>query len=178
MQSYWMQMTDTATELEVRDVPVPEPGPGQLLVRIRAASLNRGEFLRGHGTHGKPGTWKAIGNEAAGEVVAAGAQARGFRAGDRVMGRCSGGFAEYALMESAEAMAVPPGVSFEEASAIPLVYLVAGMLEPFSLNNVAPWAVALRDAGADVVMTERVGSHGDAFWTEEFPLMAAWAFGH
>ena len=35
----------------------------------------------------------------------------------------------------------------------------------------------LRDAGADVVMTERVGSHGDASWTEEFPLVVAWAFG-
>src|SRR2546427_342331 len=35
---------------------------------------------------------------------------------------------------------------------------------------------ALRDAGADVVMSERVGSHGDAFWQEEFPLMVAWAF--
>ena len=38
-------------------------------------------------------------------------------------------------------------------------------------------AIALRDAGADVVMTERVGSHGDAFWSAEFPLMVAWAFG-
>lgn len=36
-------------------------------------------------------------------------------------------------------------------------------------------AEALRDAGADVVMTERAGSHGDAFWREELPLMVAWA---
>jgi hypothetical protein len=35
----------------------------------------------------------------------------------------------------------------------------------------------LRDAGADVVMTERVGAHGGAFWREEFPLMVAWASG-
>lgn len=34
-----------------------------------------------------------------------------------------------------------------------------------------------RDAGADVVMTERVGSHGGAFWQEEFPVMVSWAFG-
>ena len=60
---------------------------------------------------------------------------------------------------------------------LPRVYLVAGTLEPFFLENATRWAVALRDAGADVVMTERVGSHGDAFWSEEFPLMAAWAFG-
>jgi enterochelin esterase-like enzyme len=60
---------------------------------------------------------------------------------------------------------------------LPRAYLVAGTLEPFFLKNATRWAVALRDAGADVVMTERVGSHGGAFWKEEFPLMVAWAFG-
>jgi hypothetical protein len=44
------------------------------------------------------------------------------------------------------------------------------------LENARRWAIALRGAGAEVVMTERVGSHGDAFWREEFPLMVAWAF--
>jgi enterochelin esterase-like enzyme len=62
-------------------------------------------------------------------------------------------------------------------SSIPRAYLVAGTLEPFFLQNATRWADALRYAGADVVMTERVGSHGDAFWREEFPLMVAWAFG-
>ena len=46
-----------------------------------------------------------------------------------------------------------------------------------SSSNATRWATALRDAGADVVMTERVGSHGGAFWREELPLMVAWAFG-
>ena len=62
-------------------------------------------------------------------------------------------------------------------SSLPRVYLVAGTLEPFFLENATRWADALRAAGADVVMTERVGSHGAAFWREEFPLMVAWAFG-
>jgi hypothetical protein len=39
------------------------------------------------------------------------------------------------------------------------------------------WATALRDAGVDVVMKERAGSHGGAFWRKEFPLMVEWAFG-
>ena len=60
---------------------------------------------------------------------------------------------------------------------LPRTYLVAGTLEPFFLENAMRWAVALRDAGADVVMSERVGSHGDALWLGEFPLMVAWAFG-
>ena len=125
MQSYWMQMTDTDTVLELRDSPVPQPGPRQLLVRMHAAGLNRGEFLLGHGLHGKPGTWKAIGGEGAGEVVTVGAEVTDFRPGDRVMGRCAGAFSEYALMEAAEAMTVPPGVSWEQAASIPLTFLVS-----------------------------------------------------
>jgi enterochelin esterase-like enzyme len=68
----------------------------------------------------------------------------------------------------------PPGVL---PGPIPRTYLVAGTLEPFFLKNATRWAITLRNAGADVVMTERVGSHGGPFWRDEFPLMAAWAFG-
>ena len=62
-------------------------------------------------------------------------------------------------------------------SPLPGVYLVAGTQEPFFLANATRWATALRDVGADVVMKERAGSHGDAFWRKEFPLMVAWATG-
>jgi hypothetical protein len=55
-------------------------------------------------------------------------------------------------------------------------YLVAGTLEPFFLDNATRWADALRDAGADVVLSERVGSHGEELWRAEFPAMVAWAF--
>jgi len=68
----------------------------------------------------------------------------------------------------------PPDVM---PNSIPRAYLVAGTLEPFFLENATRWATALRDAGADVVMTERVASHDAAMWREEFPLMVAWAFG-
>jgi enterochelin esterase-like enzyme len=62
-------------------------------------------------------------------------------------------------------------------SPLPRTYLVAGAQEPFFLENARTWASALRDAGADVAMTERAGSHGGAFWREEFPRMVAWAAG-
>ena len=68
---------------------------------------------------------------------------------------------------------LPPAVM---PKLLPRAYLVAGTREPFFHENATRWADALRDAGADVVMTERVGSHGDSFWREEFPLMVAWAF--
>jgi enterochelin esterase-like enzyme len=60
---------------------------------------------------------------------------------------------------------------------IPRTYLVAGTLEPFFLDNATRWADALRDAGANVVLTERAASHDDAMWRSEFPFMVAWAFG-
>jgi enterochelin esterase-like enzyme len=62
-------------------------------------------------------------------------------------------------------------------SPLPRAYLVAGTQEPFFLANAVRWADALRDAGADVVMTEREGAHGGPFWRAELPLMLAWAFG-
>ena len=74
-----------------------------------------------------------------------------------------------------------PGAGFRPPvvmpSSLPRAYFVAGTLEPFFHENATRWAVALREAGADVVMTERVGSHGGAFWRQEFPSMVAWAFG-
>ena len=68
----------------------------------------------------------------------------------------------------------PPAVM---PDSLPRAYLVAGTHEPFFRTNATRWADALRDAGADVVMVKRAGSHGGAFWRQEFPLMVAWGFG-
>jgi NADPH2:quinone reductase len=123
MQSYWMQTTDGRSTLELRDVPVPVPGPGQLLVRVRAAGLNRGEFIVGHGLH-KGGAAKPVGTEAAGEVVAVGEGVAGWKPGDRAMGRAPGAFAEQVLMDAREALPVPERLSWEWAAGVPLTFMV------------------------------------------------------
>jgi hypothetical protein len=56
------------------------------------------------------------------------------------------------------------------------IHFVAGTQEPYFHENATRWAAAFRTAGADVVMTERAGSHGDAFCRQEFPRMVTWAF--
>jgi NADPH:quinone reductase-like Zn-dependent oxidoreductase len=113
-----------AARLELRDAPMPEPGPTQLLVRVRAAGLNRGEFIVGHGLT-PLGTAKPLGLEGAGEVVRVGAQVQGFAPGDRVMGRFGAAFSEHALVPAAEALPVPSHLSWEEAGALPLTWILA-----------------------------------------------------
>jgi enterochelin esterase-like enzyme len=60
---------------------------------------------------------------------------------------------------------------------LPRTYLVGGRQEQWFLDNASRWADALSAAGADVVIEERDGEHGGAFWYDEFPLMVSWAFG-
>jgi NADPH2:quinone reductase len=123
MQSYWMHTAGDEGTLELRNVPMPEPGPRQLLLRVHAAGLNRGEFIAGHGLH-KSGTAKPIGIEGAGEVVEAGAGITRFAPGDRVFGRFPAAFSEYALIDEREAMSMPAGLSWEEAAGIPVTFAV------------------------------------------------------
>src|SRR6187200_549148 len=76
-----------ADGVEVRDVPKPAPGPNQVLVRVRAAGLNRADVImasgRMHGSAGGPGA--VLGLEFAGEVEAIGSEVKGVKAGDRIM---------------------------------------------------------------------------------------------
>lgn len=124
MKSHWMQVADGVATLELKDSPKPQPGMAQILVRMRAASLNRGEFILAHGLHSKGTGAKAIGMEAAGEVVECGAGVTEFKPGDRVMGRCPGAFAEFVVMDEREAMPVPANLSWQQAASVPLVFLV------------------------------------------------------
>jgi NADPH:quinone reductase len=113
---------------QVRDVQRPVVPPGYLLARVYASSLNRAE-VRAVGNlrlvPGKPApAERPGGGDAAGEVIELGVGVDGFKPGDRVMGRCSGGFAEFALIDAREAMPAPERLSWEEAAAVPIVYVV------------------------------------------------------
>jgi NADPH:quinone reductase-like Zn-dependent oxidoreductase len=122
MKSYSMRVEGDKVVLTLGEAPVPEPGAGQVLLRMQAAGLNRGEFIPGGLVKG--GASKPAGIEGSGEVVALGAGVTGLTIGDRVMGRCAGAFSEFAWMDAREALPVPAGLSVEAAAALPLTFMV------------------------------------------------------
>lgn len=113
---------------DVREVQRPAVPPGHLLARVYASSLNRAEFKVLHNLRLEPGkpppSERPGGGDAAGEVIEIGDGVTGFKRGDRVMGRCSGGFAEYALIDVREAMPAPEQLPWEEAACVPIVFVV------------------------------------------------------
>lgn len=98
------------------ELPMPQPGPHDILVRVKAAGLNRADLA---GLAAKDG--KVIGMEWAGEVVQAGAQAGQWQVGDRVMCTGTGAFAEYAVTDGGRACRIPDNtLPWEEAAVLPL----------------------------------------------------------
>src|SRR5437016_12524285 len=110
--------------LELGEVPDPKPGPGELLVRVRAAGVNRADLLQRLGRYPPPrGEPETLGLEIAGEVLEPAAP---FQRGDRVMALLGGGgYAELARVPAAQAMPVPDGMDFAQAAAIPEAFLTA-----------------------------------------------------
>src|SRR5205807_8361430 len=100
---------------------VPLPGPGELLVKVKAAGVNRPDVAQRSGAYPPPpGASDLPGLEIAGEVVALGTGALRHKIGDKVMSLVAGGgYAQYCIAQDAQAMAVPPSLSIQEAGAIP-----------------------------------------------------------
>ena len=137
--------------LELGEVQDPRPGPGELLVRVRAAGVNRADLLQRLGRYPPPpGEPETLGLEIAGEVLEPAAT---FQRGDRVMALLGGGgYAELARVPAAQAMPVPEGMSFAQASVIPEAFLTA-WLNLFLLGRLASGEVVVVHAAASGVGT-------------------------
>ena len=112
-----------ANGVEVREVPSPKPGAEQVLVRVRAAGLNRADLMvasgRMHGPTGGAGT--VLGLECAGEVVEVGASVTGVKVGDRVLCSCAGAYAEFAIADMGRVHKIPANnMSFAQAATLPV----------------------------------------------------------
>lgn len=109
--------------LEWAERPQPVPGPDELVVRVRAAALNRADLgmLAGHKHGSAGGSGAVLGLEWAGEVAAVGAAVSGYRVGDRVMGSGKGAFAEFAVSDHGRVMHLPDAsMTFEQAATLPV----------------------------------------------------------
>src|ERR1700726_3859814 len=109
--------------IEVRDLPKPEPKPNEVLIKVRASSLNRADTLVASGIqHGRVGGVGArIGLECSGEVEAVGSEVKDFKPGDRVMGSAPGGFAEYVVTDAGRVHRIPGNnMTYEQAACFPV----------------------------------------------------------
>lgn len=136
----------TPQGVQVIDVPAPTPAPNQVLVRVRAAAMNRADLsvAAGHAHGAVGGVGSIVGMEFAGEVAAVGSDVRDIKAGDRVMGSGSAAYAEYAVTDWGRIHPLPRAdMSFEQAATLPIALQ--------TMHNAIVTAGALR-AGESVLI--------------------------
>jgi putative PIG3 family NAD(P)H quinone oxidoreductase len=106
--------------LRLAEGPTPVPGPGEVVIRVAAAGVNRADLMQRAGKYPPPpGASPILGMEVAGAIATAAADS-GWREGDRVCALVTGGgYAEYCLAPGPQCLAVPKGLSMEEAAGIP-----------------------------------------------------------
>lgn len=143
--------------MRLGEAPDPDPGPGELLIRVRAAGVNRADVLQRMGRYPPPpGSSSILGLELAGEVAAVGPGAERFHPGDRVMSLVTGGaYATLAAVPEAATLAVPAGLDFAQAAAIPEAFLTA-WLNLFDLGGLTKGETVFIHAGASGVGTAAI----------------------
>ena len=143
--------------LHIAEHPDPRVKEDELLVRVKATALNRADLLQRRGKHPPPkGVTNILGLEMAGEVVDIGAAGKGWAPGDRVCALLpGGGYAERVSIPEGLAMRIPENLSFEEAAAIPEVFLTAYQ-NLFNVARLAPGEMVLLHAGGSGVGTAAV----------------------
>lgn len=150
----------------------PTPGSGEILIRVRAAGINRPDILQRKGLYPPPaGASDILGLEVAGEVAAVGADVNRWRPGDRVCALLGGGgYADHAVVDARHVLPIPAGLDFIQAAALPetafTVFtnvfesgrLKAGetLLVHGATSGIGVMAIqAARAAGARVIATSR-----------------------
>ncbi|RMD81858.1 MAG: NAD(P)H-quinone oxidoreductase [Candidatus Dadabacteria bacterium] len=115
--------------LELREVPDPVAGPEDVLVRVRAAGVNRADLLERRGLYPPPPPRPPLeipGLEFAGEVLEAGERTAGFSPGDRVLGiTAAGAYAEKVAIHHRLLTRLPDGLDWPEAAALPEAFVTA-----------------------------------------------------
>jgi NADPH:quinone reductase-like Zn-dependent oxidoreductase len=147
MKAFQLVSQTGPAALQLVELPEPEPGPNQVLVRVRASSLNYRDLMVADGRYGKASLPLIPLSDGAGEVVATGENVTRWKIGDRVMGlffqgwldgnyhrgvaqtalggALNGMLAEYVALSEEGLIAIPPHLNFEEAATLPCAGLTA-----------------------------------------------------
>jgi putative PIG3 family NAD(P)H quinone oxidoreductase len=157
MKAVLLRGTGGVEVLHLGTHPDPVMKDEELLVRVKATALNRADLLQRRGKHPPPkGVPDILGLEMAGEVVDVGAACEGWAPGDRVCALLpGGGYAERVSIPAGLAMRIPGNLSFEEAAAIPEVFLTAYQ-NLFNVARLAPGETVLIHAGGSGVGTAAI----------------------
>lgn len=162
---------DAAEVVHLESVPVPSPAENDVLVRVRAAGVDRGVWhmmaglplpVRYAGFGVKRPKAPGLGFDVAGTVESFGAGVTGFSVGDEVFGIGTATFAEFALCPASKLLPMPDGVDFEQAAVVPISGLTA--------------LQAVRDKGR-VTAGDRVLVIGAAGGVGSFAIQIATAYG-
>ena len=134
--------------LKVGEVDRPVPKENEVLVRVKATSINRPDLVQREGKYPPPpGDSEILGLEVSGVIEELGAGVTGWKVGDRVISLVGGGgYAEYAVAYANHLMAIPESVSFEEAACICESYITA-FLNVFMIGGLKDGETALLHGG-------------------------------
>ncbi|MET0546222.1 MAG: NAD(P)H-quinone oxidoreductase [Caulobacterales bacterium] len=181
--------------LTLTEIAIPQPGAGQVLIRVRAAGVNRPDLVQRQGKYpAPPGASPILGLEVAGDVAAIGEGVTRWRAGDAVCALLSGGgYAEYAIAHEGSVLPKPAAIDYAEAACLPeTIFTVwANVFESGALkagerllvhggsSGIGTTAIQMAKAmGADVFATagtpekvalcESLGAKGINYRTEDF----------
>jgi putative PIG3 family NAD(P)H quinone oxidoreductase len=143
--------------LRIAEVASPELGSGDLRIGVAAAAVNRADLLQRQGLYPAPrGASPILGLECSGEVIEVGGRVEGWATGDRAMALLSGGgYAEEVVVPAGCALRVPERLGWEEASAVPEVFLTV-FLNVFQLAGFADGQSALIHGGGSGIGTAAI----------------------
>lgn len=138
-------------------LPRPEPGPGEVLIRVKAAGINRPDVMQRKGLYPPPpGAPDTPGLEVAGEVAAVGAGTQRHKVGDGVCALVAGGgYASFCLAPEATTLPIPAGLSFEQAGALPETYFTV-WTNVFERGALKPGETLLVHGGAGGIGTTAI----------------------
>jgi putative PIG3 family NAD(P)H quinone oxidoreductase len=143
--------------LHLEDVPSPALQPGELRIRVAATAVNRADLLQRQGLYpSPPGASPILGLECAGEVAEIGPGVAAWKVGDRAMALLAGGgYAEEVVVPAACVMRIPDRLSFEQAAAVPEVFLTV-FSNLFQIGALPPGGRTLVHGGGSGIGTAAI----------------------